>query len=161
MLWTISAENRARESMTIANKPPEIPPVCPEQIGIALALFRAAVLDEGAEETILPLRDRCIRTALLGPTRCNVDFELSRFIVNSDSIHAVWQRVVCFLQLLRGQNQNPHPLWNEIVTHHNRFVPIVNAIAWCPAHRGKAFDVVMFAKITSHMADTLIDCATC
>jgi hypothetical protein len=76
---------------------------------------------------------------------------------SSDSIHPVVQRVVCFLQLLREQNQNPHPLWNEIVTYHNRFPLIVNAIALCPAYRDKAFDVVLFAKIASHMANVPMD----
>jgi hypothetical protein len=45
---------------TIDNGPPEIPCVCPEQIAMALALFRAAVLDETVEEAILPLSDRGI-----------------------------------------------------------------------------------------------------
>jgi hypothetical protein len=77
---------------------------------------------------------------------------------SSDSIHPVVQRVVCFLQLLREQNQNPHLLWNEVVRYHNRFLPIVNAIAWCPAHRDKAFDVVLFAKIASHMTNDVNGC---
>jgi hypothetical protein len=59
----VSAENRAREFMTIDSRPSEILAVCAEQIGIALALFRAAVLDETAEEPILPLSDRGIRIA--------------------------------------------------------------------------------------------------
>jgi hypothetical protein len=148
--------------MTIANKPPEIPPVCPEQIGIALALFRAAVLDESAEETILPLSDRGIRTVLLETDALQRGLGVIRIhFESSDSTHPVVQRVVCFLQLLREQNKNPHPLWKEIVTYHNRFAPIVNAIAWAPAHRDKAFDVVMFAKIASHMADALNDRSAC
>jgi hypothetical protein len=148
----VSAENGAREFMTIDDKPSELPAVCAEQIGLALALFRAAVLHEAAEEGILPLSDRGIKRALLetearqrGIGVIKIHFE------SSDRIHPVVQRVVCFLQLLREQNQTPHPLWSELVAYHNRFVPIVNAIAWCPAHRDEAFDVVVFAKIASHI----------
>ena len=140
--------------MTIGDGSPEIIAVCAEQIGIALALFRAAVLDETAEEAILPLSDRGIRMALLEPDALQRGIGVIRIhFESSDSIHPVVQRVVCFLQLLREQNQNHHPLWNEIVTYHNRFIPIINAIAWCPAHRDEAFDVVLFAKIASHMAN--------
>ena len=138
--------------MTITNGQPEIPAVYPEQIAMALAFFRAAVLDETAEGAILPLSDRGIWKALLEPDAMQRGIGVIRIhLESSDSIHPVVQRVVCFLQLLREQNQNPHPLWNEIVTYHNRFLPIVNAIAWCPAHRDKAFDVVQFARIVSHM----------
>ena len=138
--------------MTIDNRPPEIIAVCAEQVGIALALFRAAALDQIAEEAILPLSDQGIKKALIEPDALQRGIGVIRIhLESSDSIHPVVQRVVCFLQLLREQNQNPHPLWNEIVTYHNRFLPIVNAIAWCPAHRDKAFDVVQFARIVSHM----------
>ena len=51
--------------MCIDNRPPEIIAVSAEQIGIALALFRAAVLNETAEEAILPLSERGICIALL------------------------------------------------------------------------------------------------
>ena len=140
--------------MTINNRTPEILAVCAEQIGIALSLFRAAVLDETAEEAILPLSDEGIGLALLQPDALQRGIGVIRIhFESSDSIHPVVQRVVCFLQLLREQNQNPHPLWNDIVTYHNRFVPIVNAIAWCPAHRDEAFDIVLFARIASHMAN--------
>jgi hypothetical protein len=138
--------------MTIDNRPSEILAVCAEQIGIALALFRAAVLNEIAEEAILPLSDRGIRMALLKTDALQRGIEvISIHFESSDRIHPVVQRLVCFLQLLREQKQNPHPLWSELVTYHNRFVPIVNAIAWCPAHRDEAFDVVVFANIGSHM----------
>ena len=40
----------------------------------------------------------------------------------------------------------------EIMTCHSRFIPIINAIAWGPAYRDEAFDVVLFVKIASHMA---------
>jgi hypothetical protein len=151
---TVSSKNRARNFMTIDNRPPEILAVCAEQIGMALAFFRAAVLEETAEEAILPLNDRGIRMALLETDALQRGIGVIRIhFESSDSIHPVVQRVVCFLQLLREQNQNPHPLWNEIVTYHNRFVPIINAIAWCPVHRDKAFDVVLFAKIASHMVN--------
>jgi hypothetical protein len=142
--------------MTIDDRSPEILAVCAEQIGIALALFRAAVLDGTAEEANLPLSDRGIRMALLETDALQRGIGVIRIhFESSDSIHPVVQRVVCFLQLLREQSQNPHPLWNEIVTYHNRFLPIVNAIAWCPAYRGEAFDIVLFAKIASHMANAL------
>jgi hypothetical protein len=137
--------------MTIDNRPSEIPAVCAEQIGIALALFRAAVLNETAEEATLPLSDRGIRMALLETDALQRGIGVIRIhFESSDRIHPVVQRLVCFLELLREQNQTAHPLWSEIVTYHNRFIPIVNAIAWCPAHRDKAFDVVLFAKIASH-----------
>jgi hypothetical protein len=151
--------------MNTDNIPPEILPACAEQIGIALALFRAAVLNQTAEEAvlplaegaILPLTDRGIRTAMLKPDALQRGMGVIKIhFESSDRIHPVVQRIVCFLQLLREQNQNPHPLWNEIVTCHNRFLPIVNAIAWCPAHREKAFDVVLFARMASHMASAPI-----
>jgi hypothetical protein len=142
--------------MTINNGPPEIPAVCPEQIAMALAFFRAAVLDETVEGTILPLSDRGIWKALLEPDAMQRGIGVIRIhFESSDSFHPVVQRVVCFLQLLREQNQNPHPLWNEIVTYHNRFLSIANAIAWCSAHRDKAFDVVLFAKIASHITNDI------
>jgi hypothetical protein len=138
--------------MTIDNRPSEILAVSAEQIGIALALFRAAVVDEITEEAIFPLSDRGIRIALLETDALQRGIGVIRIhFESSDRIHPVVQRLVCFLQLLREQNQNPHPLWNQIVTYHNRFIPIVNAIAWCPAHRDEAFDIVMFATIASHM----------
>jgi len=146
--------------MNIDNRPSEIIAVCAEQVGIALALFRASVLDETAEEAILPLAeeailplsDRGIRAALLEPDALQRGFGVIRIhFESSDSIHPAVQRVICFLQLLREQNRNPHPLWNEIVTYRNLFVPIVNAIAWCPAHRDQAFDIVLFAKIAGQI----------
>jgi hypothetical protein len=152
----ISAENRRRESMTIDNRSPEIPAVCAEQIGIALALFRAAVLDQTAEEAILPLAeeailpfsDQGIRVALLEPDAMQRGLGVTRTHLESrDRIHPVVQRVICFLQLLREQNHNPHPLWKPTVRDHNRFLPIVNAIAWCLAYKDTAFDVVIFARI--------------
>jgi hypothetical protein len=148
--------------MNTDNRASEIPVVCAEQIGIALALFRAAVLDEIAEEAILPLAegailplsDRGIRTALLETDALQRGIGVIRIHhESSDSIHPVVQRIICFLQLLREQSQNPHPLWDEIVTYHNRFLPIVNAIAWCPAYKDRAFDVILFANIASYMVN--------
>ena len=140
--------------MTIDNRPTEIPAVCPEQIAMAWALFRAAVLDETVEETILPLTDRGIWKALLEPDAMQRGIGVIRIhFESSDNVNPVVQRVVCFLQLLREQNHNPHSLWNELVTYHNQFIPIINAIAWCAAHRDKAFDVVLFAKIASQMTN--------
>ena len=140
--------------MTIDNSPTEIPAVYPEQMAMALALFRAAVLDETIEEAILPLSDRGIWTALLEPDAMQRGIGVIRIhFESSDGIHPVVQRVVCFLQLLREQNQNPNLMWLEIMTHHNRFIPIINTIALCPVHRDTAFDVVLFAKITSHMTN--------
>jgi hypothetical protein len=144
--------------MSIDSRPSEILPVCAEQIGMALALFRAAVLDETVEEAILPLSDRGIWKALLEPDAMRLGLGVIRIhFESSDSVHPVVQRVVCFLELLKEQNQNPHPLWNEMVTYYNRCIPITNAIAWCTAQRDRAFDVVLFAKITSHMANDVLD----
>jgi len=140
--------------MTIDKRPSEIIPVCAEQIVMALALFRAAALDETVEDAILPLSDRGIWKALLEPDALERGIGVIRIhFESSDSIHPVVQRVVCFLQLLREQNQNPNLLWLEIATYHNRSIPIINAIAWCPAHRDKAFDVVAFANIASYMVN--------
>ena len=148
--------------MILDNRNSEISAVCTEQIRIALALFRAAVLSETTEDAIfalaqgaiLPLSDRGIRMALLETEALQRGIGVIRIHhESSDRIHPVVQRVLCFLQLLREQNQNPHPLWNEMVTHHNRFLPIVNAIAWCPVHRGEAFDIVLFANIASRMVN--------
>jgi hypothetical protein len=142
--------------MTIGNRQPEIPAVCPQQIAMALAFFRAAVLDETVEGAILPLSDRGICNALLEPDAMQRGIGVIRIhFESSDCVHPVVQRVVCFLELLKEQNQNPHPLWNEIVTYHNRFIPIINAMAWCTAQRDRAFDVVLFAKITSYMTNDL------
>jgi hypothetical protein len=143
--------------MTITNGQPEIPAVYPEQIAMALAFFRAAVLDETAEGAILPLSDRGLWKALLEPDAMQRGLGVIRIhFESSDSIHPVVQRVLCFLQLLREQNQTPNLIWLEIMTHHNRFIPIINAIALCPAHIDKALDVVLFAKIASHMANDVI-----
>jgi len=142
--------------MNIHKDPNEIIAVRAEEIGIALALFRAAVLDESSEEVLLPLSDRGIWKALLEPDALQRGIGVIRIhFESSDSIHPVVQRIICFLQLLGEQNQTPHLLWNEIVTYHNRFATITNAIAWCPTHRNKAFDVVLFAKIASSMATAL------
>ena len=111
--------------MAVDSRPPEMLTVCAEQIGMALVLFRVALLDETVEEAILPLSDRGIWKALLEPDAMQRGIGVIRIhFESSDSIHPVVQRVVCFLQLLREQNQNPHPLWNEIVMYHNKFVPI-------------------------------------
>jgi hypothetical protein len=103
--------------MNIDTRPPEIIAACVKQVGIALALFRAAVSNEIAEEAILPLSDRGIRMALLEANTLQRGFRviMSHF-ESGDRIDPVVQRVVCFLQLLREQNHNPHPLWHEIVT---------------------------------------------
>jgi hypothetical protein len=147
-------DNRAREFMISDNRPPEIRAVCAEQIGIALALFRAAVSGETAEEAILPLSDHGIRMALLEADALQRVIGVIRIhFESSDRIHPVVQRVVCFLKLLKEQNQNPHPLWSALVTYHNRFLPVVDAISWCPAYRGEAFDIVQFSKIAAHMAN--------
>jgi hypothetical protein len=139
--------------MNVHNRPHEIIAVRAEQIGMALALFRAAVLDESCEEAVLPLSDRGIWKALLEPDALQRGIGVIRIHFEcSDGIHPVVQRIICFLQLLGEQNQTPHLLWNEIVTYHNRLAPIANAIAWCPAQSNKAFDVVLFAKIASRMA---------
>jgi hypothetical protein len=84
------------------NRPPEIIAVCAEQIGIALALFRAAVLDETAQEAILPLSDRGIEMASLETDALQRGIGVIRIHFESnDSVHPVVQRVVHFLQLLR------------------------------------------------------------
>jgi hypothetical protein len=42
---------------------------------------------------------------------------------------------------------------------HNRFIPIISSIASCPTHRDTAFDVVLSAKIVSHITnDTAATC---
>lgn len=116
---------------------------------MALALFRAAVLDETSEDAIFPISDRGIWKAMLEPDALQLGIRVIRIhFESSDSIHPVVQRVVCFLHLLREQNQNPHPLWTAIVRYQNKFVPIINAIAWCPAHKDEPFDVVLFAKVS-------------
>jgi hypothetical protein len=140
--------------MNIDNRPPEIPSVCPEQIAMALALFRNAVLDETVQEAFLPLSDRGIWKALLEPDAMQRGIGIIRIhFESSDSLHPVVQRVLCFLQLLSEQNQNLNLLRLEMMTYHDRFIPIINAIAWCAARRDEAFDVVVFAKIASHMAN--------
>jgi hypothetical protein len=140
--------------MTIESRPPEIPAVCTVQIAMALAFFHAAVLDETVEGAILPLSDRGIWRALLEPDAMQRGLGvITIHFESSDCVHPVVQRVICFLQLLREQHQNPHPLWNDLVTYHNRFIPIINAIAWCTAQRNRAFDVVLFAKIASYMTN--------
>ena len=53
--------------MTIDNGPPEIPYVCPEQIAMALALFRAAVLDETVIGSYPPAQRSRYWSALLEP----------------------------------------------------------------------------------------------
>ena len=121
---------------------------------MALALFRVAVLGQTIEGAILPLTDRGIWKALVEPDAMQRGIGVIKIhFESSDDVNPVVQRVVCFLQLLREQNQNPHPLWNEIVTYHNQFIPIINAITWCTAHRDKAFDVVLFGKIASRMTN--------
>jgi hypothetical protein len=136
------------------NRAPEPLAVCAEQIGIALSLFRAAALDMTSQEAILPLSDRAIEMALLEPDALERGIGVIRIhFESSDSIHPVVQRVDCFLQLLREQNHNPHPLWSDIVRYHNQFLPVVTAIAWCPAHSCEAFDVVLFARIVSRLAN--------
>src|ERR1700710_2850037 len=59
------AESCAERLMTTDNRPSEIPAVWPGQIATALALFRAAVLDETVEDAIRPLSDRGIWKAFL------------------------------------------------------------------------------------------------
>jgi len=140
--------------MTIDNRPTEIPAVRPEQIAMALALFRAAALDETVEEPVFPLTDRGIRTALLESGAMQRGIGVIRIhFESSDGINPVVQRVVCFLQLMREQNQNPNLLWREIMMYHNRFIPTINAIALCPAHRDTGFDVAIFAKTASHLTN--------
>lgn len=138
--------------MTVDSRSPEILTVCLGQIGMALGLFRAAVLGETVEEAILPLSDRGIWNVLLEAETLQRGVGVISIYFESRNSIPVVQRVVRFFQLLREQNQNPHPRWIEIVTYHNKFVPIINAIAWCPAHRDEAFDVVLFATIVSRMA---------
>jgi hypothetical protein len=116
--------------MNIHKDPNEIIALRAEEIGIALALFRAAVLDESSEEVLLPLSERGIWTALLEPDALQRGIGVIRIHFEfSDSIYPVVQRIICFLQLLGEQHQTPHLLWNEIVTSHNRFATITNAIA--------------------------------
>jgi hypothetical protein len=147
--------------MTIDNQRTEIVPVSAEQVAIALSLLRAAVLDGPAQEAFLPLSDRGIGMALLEPDALKRGIGvLSMHFEFSDGIHPVVLRVLCFLKLLREQSHNPDPLWNNIATYHDRFVSIAKAIAWCPAHKDEAFDVVLFAKIASHMDDAA-DFACC
>jgi hypothetical protein len=144
--------------MIIDNRQAEIPAVCPQQIAMALAFFRAAVLDEGVEEAILPLSDRGIWKALLEPDAMQRGVGVIRIhFESSGSAHPVVQRVVCFLELLKEQNQAPHPMWNEIVTDHNRFIPIINAIALCTVQWERAFDVVLFANIANSMKNDVND----
>src|SRR5215467_2832592 len=100
----------AQESMIIDNSLPEILAVRAEQVGIALALFRAAVLDETAWEVILPLSDQGFRMALVNPVALKRGIGVIRIHFEcSDCIHPVVQRIICFLELLREQSQNPHP----------------------------------------------------
>ena len=76
--------------MCIDNRPPEIIAVSAEQIAIALALFRAAVLNETAEEAILPLSERGICIALLEEDALHVELELPGFIFNPATVFILW-----------------------------------------------------------------------
>ena len=89
--WQLPPRTARERVMTIGDGSPEIIAVCAEQIGIALALFRAAVLDETAEEAILPLSDRGIRMALLEPDALQRGIGVIRIHFES-SIHPVVQR---------------------------------------------------------------------
>lgn len=160
MARVCSQIGREQKDMSIDNGPSGIIAVAAEQIAIALALFRAAVSDEASQEPILPITDRGICTALIEPDALQRGVGVLRIHFEShDSIHPVVQRLICFLHLLREQHGRPSQLWNEIVTHHNRYISIANAIAWCPAQKDKAFDLVMFAKLAGHMTNGPGDCS--
>lgn len=138
-----------------------LPVASAEDVGIGLALFRAAVLGQSAEDAtlsfvnqeILPLSDEAMLIALRAPRvlRDGID-ALGIHPKTTEPLFPVVQRIICFLELLKEQNQNPHPAWSTFVQRHNRFVPIVNAIAWCPACNGEAFNFCTFARIAERMS---------
>jgi hypothetical protein len=70
--------------------PTEIPAVYPEQMAMALALFRAAALDETVEEAILPLSDPGIWTALLEPDAMQRGIGVIRIILNPATVFIQW-----------------------------------------------------------------------
>ena len=138
-----------------------LPVASAEDVGIGLALFRAAVLGRSVEDAtlsfvnqeILPLSDEGLMIALREPRvlRDGID-ALGIHPQTTEPLYPVVQRIICFLELLKEQNQNPHPAWSTFVRRDNRFVPIVNAIAWCPACKGKAFKFCIFARIAERMS---------
>jgi hypothetical protein len=136
--------------MAVDDQRTDIVPVRGEQVAIALALLRAAVLGDPTPDPFLPLSDEGIGLSLLEADALNRGLGVLRIhFESSDGIHPVVQRVRCFLKLLEEETHNPDPVWINIVKYHDLFVPIANAIAWCPAHRDEAFDIVLFAKIVS------------
>jgi hypothetical protein len=138
-----------------------LPVASEDDVGIGLALFRAAVLGRSAEDAtlsfvhqeILPLSDEAMLIALREPRvlRDGID-ALGIHPQTTEPLYPVVQRIICFLELLKEQNQNPHPAWSTFVRCHNRFVPIINAIAWCPACKGEAFKLCAFARIAERMS---------
>ena len=138
-----------------------LPMASAEDVGIGLALFRAAVFGRPVEDAtlsfvnqeILPLSDEGMMSAFREPRVLQDGIDaLGIHPQTTESLYPVAQRIICFLELLKEQNQNPHPAWSTFVRRDNRFVPIVNAIAWCPACKGKAFKFCTFARIAERMS---------
>jgi hypothetical protein len=147
MMWIA-----VKKVMSHTNGPLAVPAALAEEVGIALALFRAAALDDSVQNPIRPFSDRGIEMALADPNAMRRGIDVIKIHFESgDKLHTVVQRILCFLELLKQQRSKPHALWANLVRHHDAFLPVVNGVAWCPAQGGSPFDTETFIKIVSQM----------
>jgi hypothetical protein len=105
-----SPENPGKEYVMYDYPTPQLPVASAEEVGIGLALFRAAVLGQSAEEAtlsfakqdILPLTDEGMMIALREPQALRGGIHaLGIHSESSDPLYPVVQRIICFLELLK------------------------------------------------------------
>ncbi len=125
----------------------EIPPVSVMEMGIALTLFRGAVLEDVVQSPWHPLTDPYVEVCLT-----EKGYKLGTIILaihydNPDTPNPIMRRVESFVHLLRFAARHPAKTWAQLAKEHNQFLRILHAIAWCPARSGLPFAMEEFVRM--------------
>jgi hypothetical protein len=128
-----------------------IPLVSPLELGVAFSLFQTAVLGEFLCVPVRPLTSAYVNFCCEDETALERGWAiLSIHYDYPDVRNSIMQRINCFVLLLKRVHRHPARDWKDFVQRYDRFVPILHAVAWCPAFLDKPFDQGDFIRIAQN-----------
>jgi hypothetical protein len=118
------------------------------ELGIAFTLFIIALMEEPQTSPISPLSHSYVETACSDESAVENAMAILGIHYDSPDVRNVMiERINCFVLLLRRMRQCPTESWHQFIVGFDRFVPVLHAIAWCPASAHQPFDEGMFRRI--------------
>jgi hypothetical protein len=149
-------DRRTLKGRTLASSRVEVPPVSVFEMGIAFTLFRRAALDEVIEDVFHPFTDQFAVASLSEDGRHRGMMILAIHYDRPDTPTSIMKRIESFVQLLRCMAASPSEAWTQFCAHHDRFVPVVHAIAWCPVRSGHSFEMAEFISMARNAPLTIL-----